>query len=973
MDLSAAQPNSVKIEKHELNSHNGLTSLSRCLAGNTGSTTKVAVGGEKVLAIVDVTEQPGQLPTLSVCRQLGSRVRKVDLVRVTDVKWHPTNPNRIGTASASGMVLVWDVHQGSHDHLRRTGSEDMKRTEHTRLVKRICWHPSQEAQLLSASQDSTVKLWDLRMYKTTSPLTFRTSPVGSIQIRDVEVDPFDHNAFVCSTDETAELLYWDIRMHDRGPKRRISASLESSGKGAVNSLNWHPTKPGCLVTGSKDRSIRVWDMHSAVDDLQVTPRIVIQTLAAVGRLQWRPSVNTDSHQIGEVSMSPLDADLNVWDEASPLLPLCCVRKPHGEVITDLEWWDDNGELIFSTSKSGSFAVSSIRNSFVHSTQMCTSSVAWAPGDGLTFFNDTVHFPEAGRVRGDLTCAAQQRGSTASSVPALNASRFGLYAQAPHGMSPRIPEPTPVRANPSPISPTSPESANTPPILATTAAPPRQRAAPKPPQKKSTGLFSGLFSRRRSHSDHAAPTTEEEKQVPPTERREDPRRSCSQREVSELRSHPQSLAQGYGGVRPDITSSASFAALNTPSRRCTIDYVSPFPQQTYANIPLGLRQEPGQGVFYSLQPGAVGDDFSFLAKHYLFIEKSLTQQMTPAMLCEHNAGVVRQLQRMRVQSPHRREVLEQLHASWHLFKSLIDSEMPEIRKVASHSSTSERSVHETHDSSCIAMVAGVAVVVASYRTSETTPPTPPLSAAVLAGISVAAVAQTQAVSLSDHDPSLGEHSTSVTHDSDVFAMLNIVHADEGDFSLFEDDGVCAAEVDRSVWSPADIFISLVDTLLDLGEVQTAVTALLCLRAEARVFNPASHAARGAEWVVSYHDLLLASDLHTVAAAVMKYCPFPSVSAKGGLIIDAKCKSCGEILPPLTQVQMQYNVVCRERNEQESNLSGNRKDVESRCVLCICTFYADFFIFSDVWVIYERREIFSLALGRGSKLSQALTAC
>ena len=379
------------------NAHQGLSCMSLCQSGMTDEECQVVVGGEKCLAIVDVkrnTEET-ELPSLKVSKYLGGRRAPT---RITDVKWHPLDKNLIATATASGPVVVWDCEQGRPSILKRE-DDGSQRTEHNRLVKRVCWHPSNKFHLLSASTDSTVKLWDTRTFREQPPVTFRLGPDGNApEIRDVEVDPFNHNGFVCSTDESAELLYWDIRMCERGPTRRILA-----GMGSISSINWHPKKNGFLVAGSKDGTVRVWNLRSEVADSSLRPESNIQTLASVGRVHWRPCPNGISHQIAEVSYSPLDADLNIWDERSPLLPLCCVRKPHGENISDIEWWGSDGEIIFSSARTsnGSFAASLVKRSHVHTAHLCTTAVVWGPSDTLVYHNSPIHFPEAGRHRGKI--------------------------------------------------------------------------------------------------------------------------------------------------------------------------------------------------------------------------------------------------------------------------------------------------------------------------------------------------------------------------------------------------------------------------------------------------------------------------------------------------------------------------------------------------------------------------------------------
>ena len=1059
-----AQPVATRrIESEKLRSHSGLQCLSRCTAGSTNVDGKmrVAVGGEKALAIVETQPVPGSdLPTLHVSRHLGSMSKRSQLVLVTDVKWHPMKENTIATSSASGLVVVWDVTKGSHYLLKRD-NEGGQKTEHTRLVKRVCWHPSQEAQLLSASEDSTVKLWDLRMYKQNAPLTFRPCLSNAMQMRDVEFDPFDHNSFLCGTDESAELLYWDIRMHDRGPKRRIQASTESSGKGAINSLNFHPTRRGLLVTGSKDRSLRVWDIHPSVDDSHVKPEKVIQTLASVGRVQWRPTLNGTSHQIAEVSMSPMCVDLNIWDESSAQLPLCCIRKPHGEVITDLEWCDPNGEFILSTSKNGTFAMSQVKHAYVHSAHLCATAVAWAPDESVTFFNDVVHFPESGRVRGDLTVvpsptAGKRRSSTLLS-PNFPSQTVGS-AFDPR----RAATPTPAgggggggrRAAPTPPPPQQQQTSPPP--------PPPQTTSKK--ETSSSGGFFGFLRRSKPKEDAGSRRLQGAagSYAAATEARStgdlDALAAAADSSYADLgRGSLPSLGSRPGSAHEErershsllLGASASGVGGGPPGRH---------PRQAFSSAPAFSELE-GQGTFYGVTLGTEASDFRFLATRYMFLGQDpfqqpssasgggagsatatataaaatqqqvfmqrkdsgidaatrlrslrARQQHTPAFMCRHNAAVVEQLRTMRLAecrgstgsdadaaaaAEAANSQYLQLKSVWQVLQALCES----FGDPASASTTTSSS-----SSSSSATAAAAAARAAGEAAGDASPPPPPPAAAPPAddaGQPAAAAAEASpssssssrrarvaktdaaaaaavaadaaaAAAAADSDGGAAEDGTAeapaaaaaaaapvglvvplsglgrkpaVLEESS--AQLLYGDGDEGSVggfssedSMLSDDpdglsvawgddeaggweGAADADADASpaargggdgggggAVDASGVFVALIDALLDMGDVQTAATATLCVRALPELFSPTEHARRGAEWIVAYHDLLLSSDFCSTAACLMKYCPFPGVSAfsAGGTSVDVKCRGCSEVQPPQT-LDLRHEV-CRQ---------------------------------------------------------------
>jgi WD40 repeat protein len=63
--------------------------------------------------------------------------------------------NKIATAATNGAVVIWNVlHRDG-----RTQKRERVIVEHTRTVNRLTWHPSNAFNLLSGSQDGTMKLW----------------------------------------------------------------------------------------------------------------------------------------------------------------------------------------------------------------------------------------------------------------------------------------------------------------------------------------------------------------------------------------------------------------------------------------------------------------------------------------------------------------------------------------------------------------------------------------------------------------------------------------------------------------------------------------------------------------------------------------------------------------------------------------------------------------------------------------------
>jgi WD40 repeat protein len=200
--------------------------------------------------------------------------RHRDNLEIHDVKWsNGAYSNYIACAATNGKVVIYD--------LNRLGVEIARLHEHSRQVHKVAFCPHQGGLLLSASQDASVKLWDLRIMKAEVMSIPRTKTFAgqSEAIRDVRWSPTDVMDFAFGTDN-GSVQKWDHR-NAKAPKLRLLRAHD----GACTSVDWHPDGKHLLSAGT-DKLLKVWDFSS--DQPRQKSMSTLKTPYPITNARWRP-------------------------------------------------------------------------------------------------------------------------------------------------------------------------------------------------------------------------------------------------------------------------------------------------------------------------------------------------------------------------------------------------------------------------------------------------------------------------------------------------------------------------------------------------------------------------------------------------------------------------------------------------------------------------------------------------------------
>ncbi|KAI4270836.1 MAG: hypothetical protein LQ337_006432 [Flavoplaca oasis] len=391
-----------------LNDQRGTNHASRTTAHKTGlpinaldisqDRTHAVLAGREILKTILVTE--------SACTEdfnLRSKViayaaahdssggtlsaRHKDQLTATDVKWSRDRyATHIATAATSGQIVIYDINRASVELGRLH--------EHSRQVHTLAFSPFEGAILLSGSQDSTVRMWDLRLSESEGSVSTCQSkgkyPGNSDGIRALQWSPTDGHQFAIGTDNGI-VQRWDTRRAD-APLLKKNAHEK-----ACYAIDWHPDGKH-LASGGADKSVKIWDFSST--DRRMKPYWHLRTPRAVHNVRWRPTHwEADEGAPGHWNRTQLaasydngDPRTHIWDLRRPAVPFRVINR-YETAPTALLWHSDS--LLWSVGNAGMFTQTDINFAKKVSDERTSNTMATAPdGSFALFLEDNVK--ETGR-------------------------------------------------------------------------------------------------------------------------------------------------------------------------------------------------------------------------------------------------------------------------------------------------------------------------------------------------------------------------------------------------------------------------------------------------------------------------------------------------------------------------------------------------------------------------------------------------
>ncbi|KAJ8290333.1 hypothetical protein GJAV_G00011520 [Gymnothorax javanicus] len=177
---------------------------------------------------------------------------------ITQVCFHPRDPDRLATGSTDGLVNVFDLgHSSEEEALLATCNSDSS-------VSTVCWVGKEYGRLLCLSHDEGLHLWDLAQMETEEPLTVLSVPDARASASlpgDSALDYFVGGAWL----EQAERLLviggtmkGELHLFSCGDQGlQLLKSLQGGHSATVRCFQWE-SAGGALFTGGEDAQLVQW-------------------------------------------------------------------------------------------------------------------------------------------------------------------------------------------------------------------------------------------------------------------------------------------------------------------------------------------------------------------------------------------------------------------------------------------------------------------------------------------------------------------------------------------------------------------------------------------------------------------------------------------------------------------------------------------------------------------------------------------
>ena len=167
--------------------------------------------------------------------------------------WSPLLAGRLVSGDCAGGLYLWEGGEAGAGWT----VDGRSFRGHSGSVEDLCWSPGEDSVFCSVSSDRTARMWDVRLRE-------RCAAFVAAHKADVNVCSWNclRQHLLATGSDDGSFKVWDLRMFRSSSPAATFAFHERP----ITSIEWQPHEDSVLAAASDDHSLTVWDLSLETDD-----------------------------------------------------------------------------------------------------------------------------------------------------------------------------------------------------------------------------------------------------------------------------------------------------------------------------------------------------------------------------------------------------------------------------------------------------------------------------------------------------------------------------------------------------------------------------------------------------------------------------------------------------------------------------------------------------------------------------------